>query len=149
MDVRGRLVWWYGVEPPVGDDTMDTLGAGQSTREWALASNRHTFRPPFDVFETGEHIVIRVEIAGMREEDFRISLDGLVLRIEGSRGDAAEKLAYQRMEINYGAFRLAVRLPHPVSQSEIEASYDKGFLSVRVPRQPQRRRIPIIEVNNE
>ncbi len=147
MDVRGRLVWWYGVELPGADEGEDAFRAGKPNMELALGSRRQAFRPPCDVFETDEHIVVRVEIAGMREEDFRISLDGLVLRIEGSRGDATEKLAYQRMEINYGEFRLAVRLPHPVNQSEVEASYDRGFLSVYIPRQPQRRRIPIAEVS--
>ena len=144
MDVRGRLVWWYGVELPGGDEAEE-LRAEKPAMDLALGSRRQAFRPPCDVFETDEHIVIKVEIAGMREEDFRISLDGLVLRIEGSRGDTVEKLAYQRMEINYGQFRLAIRLPHAVSQSEVDASYDKGFLSVYVPRRPQRRRIPISE----
>ncbi|HOG46971.1 MAG TPA: Hsp20/alpha crystallin family protein [Anaerolineae bacterium] len=128
---------------------MGSIGVGRADMEWALSSNRQAFRPPFDVFETDESIVIRVEIAGMREEDFDISLDGHVLHIGGSRGDSSGKLAYQRMEINYGEFRLDIRLPRLVALSEIEASYEKGFLSVSVPRQPQRRRIPIAEVDEE
>lgn len=149
MGVRVKSAWWYSAEPPHGDDFSQSLGAGQPSMEWGIASNRQAFRPPFDVFEIDQSIVIRVEIAGMREEDFRISLDGDVLRIDGSRGDTGGKLAYQRMEINYGEFRLAVRLPHLVSQNEIEASYDRGFLSVYVPRQPQRRRVPITEADKE
>ena len=149
MDVRGRLVWWYGVELPGEDEVEQARRAGKADMEMALGPHRRAFRPPCDVFETDEHIVIKVEIAGMREEDFRISLDGPVLRIEGSRGDAVEKLTYQRMEINYGDFQLAVRLPYAVNQSDVEASYDRGFLSVSIPRQPQRRRIPVSEANRE
>jgi HSP20 family protein len=149
LDVRGRLVWWYGVELPGEEDAEEARGSRGTNMEMAVGPHRRAFRPPCDVFETEKHIVIRVEIAGMREEDFRISLDGRVLRIEGSRGDAVEKLTYQRMEINYGDFALAVRLPYAVSQSEVEASYDRGFLSVSIPRQPQRRRIPISEAGSE
>ncbi|MDI7277728.1 MAG: Hsp20/alpha crystallin family protein, partial [Anaerolineae bacterium] len=105
--------------------------------EWVLSSNRRAFRPAFDVYETDRHIVIKVEIAGMREEDFDISLEGQVLRIGGVRGDSDDKLAYQHMEINYGEFRLDIRLPFAVDQASIEAFYERGFLSVFVPRQPE------------
>lgn len=147
MDVRSRTVWWYVMDSPYGDDFAESLGAGRS--EWIVGSNRRAFRPPFDVFETDQHLVIKVEIAGMREEDFSIALDGYVLRIGGSRGDSGGKLAYQRMEVNYGEFRLAIRLPHLVDQDEIDASYDRGFLSVYVPRQPQLRRIPVSKANED
>ncbi len=136
---------WSGALSSYGDDLLQSLGAGQANTEWTLPASRRVFRPPFDIFETDEQIVVKVEIAGMREEDFAISLDGYVLHIGGRRGDSAGKLAYERMEINYGEFRLDIRLPHLVDQSEIDASYDRGFLSVHVPRQPHRRRIPITE----
>lgn len=136
---------WKRAKSPYGDEFLESLGAGQPGTEWAFPSNRRAFRPPFDIFETDEQIVVKVEIAGMREEDFSISLDGYMLHIGGTRGDSAGKLAYERMEINYGEFRLDIRLPHLVDQSEIDASYDRGFLSVHVPRQPHRRRIPITE----
>ena len=98
--------------------------------------------------ETDDDIVIKIEIAGMHEEDFRISLDGRLLHITGLRRDLAGKLAYQHLEINYGEFRLDVRLPHAVAESEVRASYEKGFLFVFVPRHPRQRRIPVTEANN-
>jgi len=147
LDVRYRFAWWRRAQTPYGDEFTTSMGAGQPGVEWGPLSSRRVFRPPFDIFETDEHIVVKVEIAGMREEDFEISLEGYVLHIGGTRGDPDGKLAYQRMEVNYGEFRLDIRLPHLVSQSEIEASYDRGFLSVYVPRRPHRRRVPIVEAN--
>lgn len=149
MGVRGKSERRVRAQSPYGDEFMESLAAAQPNAEWALQSRRRVFRPPFDVFETDQQIVVKVEIAGMREEDFHLSLDGNMLHIGGTRGDSAGKLAYERMEINYGEFRLDIRLPHPVDQSEIDASYDRGFLSVRVPRRPHRRRIPITEAKED
>ena len=136
---------WYHRRLSFDDEFTGSLGASQLHVEWRLVSNQRAFRPPFDVYETDGQIVIKVEIAGMREEDFSISVDGRVLHIGGTRGDSADKLSYQRMEINYGEFRLDVRLPAEVDWEAIEASYDRGFLFVYVPRYPQQRRVPITQ----
>jgi HSP20 family molecular chaperone IbpA len=142
-----QQIGWHRLSAPVGPP--DEAAAARWVQvEWILSSNRRAFRPAFDVYETDRHIVIKVEIAGMREEDFDISLDGQVLHIGGVRGDSGDKLAYQHMEINYGEFRLDIRLPFAVDQSSIEAFYERGFLSVLVPRQPESRRVPITGAND-
>jgi HSP20 family protein len=112
-----------------------------------VMSNRRAFRPPFDVYETDGNIVIKVEIAGLLEEEISISADEHVLTISGTRGDSGGKLAYQRMEINYGDFSLEIRLPGEVDEGAIEASYDRGFLLVRVPRRPRQTHVPITDVS--
>lgn len=147
--MSGRSEAWHRLGPAIEDEFVDVLRATRFSVEWLAASNRRAFRPPFDVYETDRHIVIKVEIAGMREEDFTIALDGRVLSISGARRDPSGKLGYYRMEINYGEFRLDFRLPHPASEDEIEASYDRGFLSVSVPRRPPERRIPVAEARRD
>ncbi|HDN81094.1 MAG: Hsp20/alpha crystallin family protein [Chloroflexi bacterium] len=92
------------------------------------------WKPPTDVYETDSHIVVKVEIAGMREEDFEISLSNRTLTIAGIRRDPAEKLTYQQMEILYGRFETQVYLPGPVEEDQIEAIYEDGFLKVMLPK---------------
>jgi len=92
------------------------------------------WKPPTDVYETDSHIVVKVEIAGMREEDFEISLSNRTLTIAGIRRDPAEKLTYQQMEILYGRFETQVYLPGPVEEDQIEAIYEDGFLKVILPK---------------
>jgi len=94
----------------------------------------HVWTPPTDVFETEDAIIVRVEIAGMLENDFSIVLDGRYLSIRGMRSDVPERRAYHQMEIRFGEFATDVELPHPVSVSEIEAVYSSGFLHVRLPK---------------
>jgi len=105
-----------------------------SSRELISVRRRRLWRPPTDVYETDSHVVVKVEVAGMDRRDFRVSLSDRSLTISGRREDPAAKLAYQQMEINYGDFRTEVYLPCPVVEDRIEASYEDGFLIVRLPK---------------
>jgi len=107
-----------------------------------LVRLRRAWRPPTDVYETAQHVVIRVEVAGLREEDFQIALADRRLTIAGHRADPAAKLSYQNMEIQYGDFSTEVLLGWSVRQEAIEATYEQGFLSVRIPK-PQERHIQV------
>ena len=105
-----------------------------ASRQWRLARRSQLWSPPTDVYETDRCIVVKVEIAGMRKEDFRVVLSGHTLTISGARGDPAAKLGYHQMEIRYGGFAARVRIPGPVAREGIEATYDNGFLTVILPK---------------
>jgi len=95
---------------------------------------RRTWKPPTDVYETDSHIVVKVEVAGMKPEDFEISLSSRTLTISGVRMDPAEKLTYQQMEISYGRFETQVYIPGAIEEDKIEAIYEDGFLKVLIPK---------------
>lgn len=116
-------------------------------QEWTLMRKHRVWRPPTDVYETDSHIVVRVEIAGVCEDDFHLSLSERRLIISGWRHDPVAKLACQRMEINYGEFRAEVYLPWSLSEDEIEAVYEDGFLSVSLPKK-RGTRVPLIVVED-
>jgi HSP20 family protein len=100
---------------------------------------QHAWRPPTDVFETEDVIVVRVEAAGMLEADFSVVLDGRFLSIRGVRSDTSERRAYYQMEIPFGEFASEVELPFPVDAQGIEAVYKNGFLRVTLPKvRPQK-----------
>ncbi len=80
---------------------------------WQVRSN--VWSPPTDEYETEEAYVVRMEIAGMHEDDFEVSLENNILFISGSRpDDLPERRAYQQMEIRFGKFTSAISLPGPV-----------------------------------
>ncbi len=93
-----------------------------------------SWRPPTDVFETREAVVVRVEIAGMQETDFTIILDGSNLMIRGMRQDVSERRAYHQMEIRFGEFSVDVELPTSVDADNVLAVYQNGFLRVTLPK---------------
>jgi HSP20 family protein len=102
--------------------------------------------PPTDVYETETSVVVRVEVGGLEEEDFEISLDGNLLIISGQRRDLAAKLAYHQLEMRYGPFMAAIRLPQPIEEAGIEATYRRGILRVILPK-AQRHRVPVTVVS--
>jgi HSP20 family protein len=99
---------------------------------WQVRSN--IWSPPTDVYENKDEIVARVEIAGMREEDFDVSVENDILTITGYRPDIAERRAYHQMEIRFGKFVTAIGLPGPVNVDEAQAEYKDGFLTVILPK---------------
>ena len=72
------------------DRFFDSLAAGGRY----LGSNHHTWTPPTDVYESGGKVVVRIEIAGMRQEDFDVSYDNGLLTVSGTRRDPADKVAW-------------------------------------------------------
>ncbi|MDO9302497.1 MAG: Hsp20/alpha crystallin family protein [Anaerolineales bacterium] len=99
---------------------------------WQVRSN--VWSPPTDLYETDETYVVRVEIAGMREDDFEVLLENNTLLISGSRPDLTERRAYQQMEIRFGKFSTALNLPGPVNIEQARAEYKDGFLTIVLPK---------------
>ena len=128
-----RSIWYFPDEPQ---------NSTSEAARWRLANRQHVWRPPTDVYEIEEALVVRVEIAGMRENDFTVSLEDRLLSVRGSRPDSAERRAYYQMEIPFGEFVTEVDLPFAVVADEIEATYRDGFLRIVLPKaQPHQIRI--------
>ena len=99
-------------------------------------STEQVWQPPTDVFECTTAYVIRMEIGGVRREDFKVNLAHGMLTITGCRREPAKhsKVALRRVEISYGPFKRCVCLPGPVDGERIEATYENGFLEVLLPK---------------
>ena len=104
-----------------------------------LRQQGRAWRPPTDVYESDSEYTVLVELAGMRGVEISVTLDEQILRIRGSRPEAAGTRAYHQMEINYGEFVVEFRLPVPVDRERIDASYSDGFLRVVLPKAQPRR----------
>ena len=110
----------------------------------------HVWQPLTDVYETEDSVVVRVEIAGMQDEDFYVELNGHTLSIHGSRPDntalatTQERRAYHQMEIRFGEFQVDIELPVPVDADQVEAFYNNGFLRIILPK-AHPRQIPLSE----
>jgi HSP20 family protein len=119
-----RRVWH------ISEDFQDPI---TETSRWRIISRPHAWHPPTDVYETDTAIIIRVEVAGMRESDFTISLVERNLTIHGNRQETAERRAYHQMEIAFGEFNTEVELPFAIISDKVEAVYRDGFLRITLP----------------
>ncbi len=101
-----------------------------------------TWRPPTDVYETDDALVVKMVISGASEKDISIVLEGNTLAISGRRLDRSDdkKLCFYLMEIRYGYFERSITLPKYVDETKIEARYKNGFLTITVPKSQEPRR---------
>ncbi|HSJ88389.1 MAG TPA: Hsp20/alpha crystallin family protein [Anaerolineales bacterium] len=102
------------------------------TTTWHVHSN--VWIPPTDVYETEDHLIAKVEIAGMREEDFEVSVEDQILMIRGFRPDVNERRAYHQMEIRFVKLEIKIGLPVSVDLDQATAEYKDGFLTVTFPK---------------
>ena len=95
------------------------------------------WRPPTDVFETNDAIIIYMDVAGLQREDFQIALADGVLTIGGERKPRGDgKRHYHAMEVQVGPFERRLLLPVPVNPDTMHATYELGFLEVRLEKIP-------------
>ncbi len=119
--------------------TDESESLRQGFNRWRNGVRSHIWRPATDVYETGDSIVVKVEISGMQEDDFSISLTGSQLTVRGNRPDIQERRAYHQMEIFFGEFATEVELPGPVVSDQVAAEYITGFLRLVFPKdQPKK-----------
>jgi len=101
---------------------------------WQMQVHSSVWSPPTDLYETEELYIVRMEIAGMREADFTVSIEGGFLVISGSRPDVQERRAYHQMEIRCGKFTSAIAVPRPIDLDKATAFYEDGFFVVNLPK---------------
>ena len=140
--MREELVMKTEQIQPIWYDGEDSQISGGKRRRNGVRT--HIWRPPTDVFETEEAVIVRVEIAGMREDDFSISLSGDQLTVRGNRPDVHERRAYHQMEIFFGEFNTEVNLPAPILADQVVAEYQAGFLRLMFPKD-RPKKIKVIE----
>lgn len=97
---------------------------------WQVRMQSHAWSPPTDLIENEQAYIIRVEVAGMRQQDFNVVLENNFLTISGTRPDAPERRAYHQMEVRFGEFSTTVAIPGPVEAEKSTAEYEDGFLIV-------------------
>ena len=105
-----------------------------------------SWRPQADIFESATRMTVKVELAGMKEEDIEVTLYEDALVISGVRQDEHDELDerdtqhihdnlyYYEAQIRYGPFRVEVFLSSPIDREAVTARYENGFLRVNLPK---------------
>ena len=129
-------------------DRMQVLQQHFATMEGAR------FRPPTDVYETEDAVVVIIEVAGLQEDQFEISLSEAdrVLTVVGRRqshGADAGRVTFHQLEIPYGVFAVDVPVPWPLQDAQQStAAYNDGFLVITLPK-AQPRHVPVRVVGEQ
>lgn len=92
--------------------------------------------PQLDLVETDTDYRVIVELPGVDPQDVSIELCGDVLTIRGEKKAEHEEKAENRylVERRFGRFERRIRLPAEIDLDKAEATYDKGVLTIRLPK---------------
>ena len=103
-----------------------------------LLSVNRIWRPPTDVLEFEDEIVVRMEIAGVQKEKISITVKDNVLMLRGTRQKELERAdcAYRNMELTYGRFERNILMPESADPDRITAVYKDGFLEITIKKTP-------------
>ncbi len=104
-----------------------------------MITNTRNWRPPTDVYESEDCIIVKVEIAGMSQERFEITYYKNTLNISGCRSDEiSTKKAFHQLEIGYGEFSTSIEINIAIQVDKAEANYQNGFLIIHLPKSQPR-----------
>jgi HSP20 family protein len=107
-----------------------------------------TFSPSVDLVDEGAHLKVTAELPGLDKEDIDLSVHEGVLTLRGEKKyeEKKEEEGCYRTERYFGSFQRSIPLPAGVDLEKAEAKFDKGVLTVRLPKTEQSessRKIPV------
>jgi HSP20 family protein len=117
------------------------FGAPLAWPEWA-----HEWTPPVDVEETDDAWVFDVELPGAKRDDIQVEVGDAELVISGTVEERERTGVVRRRTRRSGTFEYRTSLPAGVDPDKVDARFDNGLLTVRVPR-PERSKTRRIKIN--
>jgi HSP20 family protein len=109
------------------EDTMERRAPGWRRREAVAAL-------PLDVYSTPDELIILASVPGLNPEDVEITIEGETLSIKGETKAPLDNVEYHIQERHYGPFSRTLTLNVPVQADQAEAVFDKGVLTVTIPK---------------
>jgi len=97
-------------------------------------------RPPVDIYETGDSIVLRADMPGVAKDRLELRVDGNTLHIEGSIGVAPQaQMAALYADVRSTSYRRQFVLSNEFDSGRIEANLQNGVLTVKIPKRAELR----------
>lgn len=113
------------------DRLFDRLfDAGAASQRWA---------PAMDLTEAEDHYLLKADLPGLSEEDVSIEVENGVLTVSGERQAEHERneKGWHRIERSFGRFSRTLTMPDGIDPDAVSAEFDRGVLSVRIPKPEQ------------
>ena len=133
-----RIVRWDPFRDLVSiqDDLSRLFGRTFTGVEPMRPAAAGSWMPSMDVYETENEIVAELELPGIDPDKVEVSVEDSTLTVTGSRefSNEVNEQNYHRLERRYGVFTRAITLPQTVDTERVQASFDKGVLTIEVPK---------------
>jgi HSP20 family protein len=96
----------------------------------------HEWLPTIDLTETKDKLLIKAELPGLEAKDVDLSITGDILTIRGEKKKEEETKDEHHycVERYEGMFERQIRLPANVKTDKVDAKFDKGVLTITLPK---------------
>ena len=100
------------------------------------AFSRDAWTPPLDVRESDDRYEVKVDLPGLEPDDVNVTFEDGMLTMSGRRQFESEDKGetWHRIERGFGSFARSIRLPQTADSARIEATFDRGVLTMTVPK---------------
>lgn len=92
--------------------------------------------PNLDFAEKPDAFIVRLEVPGIEPKDIELLFQNGLLTVRGEKKSEIEEkdARHYRMERSYGTFARNLRLPAPVDEKLINATFKNGVLMITLPK---------------
>lgn len=112
----------------------DSQGDYDYARNGGSAETEPARRLPIDAWATAEEFVLQAYVPGVNPEEVEITFEGDELAVRGRFQPLAENADFAKRELFHGPFERRITFNVPVNAEAIEATYQQGVLTLRVPK---------------
>lgn len=93
--------------------------------------------PLADITETDDAFMVKAELAGVKKEDIKLSIEHGILTLKGERKSKYEDEKKHHIERFYGTFVRQFTLPQEIDEQAISAEFHDGVLDLIIPKKPR------------
>ena len=115
-------------------EAMDRLFEDSFVRPGPRWSEEGTCTLPVDAYTTADDVVIIAAVPGVDPNDIEVTIDGDTLTIRGEFKGPLENVDYVVRERSCGKFSRTLRLNVPVEAGKAGATFDKGVMTLTIPK---------------
>lgn len=125
------------------DHYLDEMDASfMDLTDPAPAFGTRTWTPAVDVRETDRTYVLEADLPGMEDDDVEVKVESDKLTLSSSKEEELEtdEDGYIRHERYFRSFSRTFKLPADVNEEKIHAKFQKGVLTITMPRSSKAKR---------
>jgi HSP20 family protein len=131
-DEMDRMFERFWTNPLVALDSQD---------RWFGDFSQEVFQPKLDVTDDKNCLRVALEVPGVDMKDLNVEVQDGVMTVSGEKKqeETSEEEGCYRTERSYGYFKRSIPLPAEVEAQKAEAKFDKGVLTIKLPKSERAR----------
>lgn len=138
--IREPDLYFDSIHNELNNFLRDTLLVHSMANPLNMKKNS-VWRPAIEVKQNDKNYKVKVQLPGVNKDDIEVELDNDFMTISAEIKEEAEEKEekaknerYHTSEFRYGRYQRTISFDQPVKPDESTAIYDKGILTITIPK---------------